>query len=206
MESQRFRPSSPNSLASRGKAWLSSGALVAATATSLLACVSQTAPSPGIDKPQLASEPPPSVPMDAQLSLGLWKSNFGPVKLVQDPNGPAGELHGVWVYDRDGQEVIGYFSGQLEGNVLQLSWTEPSTPSDLTGEGYLVFDTAGRSFQGQWWTYARDNGGEWTGLRLPVGTAAPDSDPPTEPPPSIDDGTPGPATGPAEPAPTGQTI
>ena len=96
---------------------------------------------------------------------GLWKSNFGAVKLV--PNLAAGSdaLEGVWLYERDGREVIGYFSGKADGNVLKFSWEEPSTGTPLRGTGYLVFDPAGYSFTGRWWTTNQDRGGDWNGWR-----------------------------------------
>lgn len=130
--------------------------------------------------------PPPPQPMDSQAALGLWKSSFGPVKIEPDQARGAGQLMGVWVYDRAGQEVVGYFSGPISGNVMTFTWTEPATPKDLTGSGYLVFDVAGRSFAGKWWTTARDRGGDWNGWRGEAG-AAPPGEPgqpgPAEPPP-----------------------
>jgi hypothetical protein len=73
-------------------------------------------------------------------------------------------VQGVWVYQRQGQEVVGYFAGNLRGNVLQFHWQEPNTPP-LTGEGYLVFDPTGRQYSGRWWSDRRDRVGEWNGWR-----------------------------------------
>jgi hypothetical protein len=111
--------------------------------------------------------PPPAQQMEPNLALGLWRSTFGAVKIEADNSQgglSAGNLQGVWVYQRQGQEVIGYFSGNLRGNVLQFHWQEPNNPP-LTGEGYLVFDPQGRQYEGRWWSEKRDRVGEWNGWR-----------------------------------------
>lgn len=111
--------------------------------------------------------PPPPQQMEAVRALGLWRSTFGAVKIEPDNSKgglDAGSLHGIWVYQRQGQEVIGYFSGNLRGNVLQFRWQEPSDPP-LTGEGFLVFDVQGRQYSGRWWSGKRDRVGEWNGWR-----------------------------------------
>jgi hypothetical protein len=122
--------------------------------------------------------------MDPSMALGLWNSNFGPVKIEADTSGGTGKLMGVWVYDRDGQEIIGFFSGQANGNVLNFGWEEPSTGAPLRGAGYLTFDPAGASFTGRWWTDSRDRGGDWNGWRgqnaatnAPAPAPAPAADP-----------------------------
>jgi hypothetical protein len=105
--------------------------------------------------------------MEPNLALGLWRSTFGAVKIEADNSQgglAAGNLHGVWVYQRQGQEVVGYFSGNLRGNVLQFRWQEPNNPP-LTGEGYLVFDAQGRQYEGRWWSDKRDRVGDWNGWR-----------------------------------------
>jgi hypothetical protein len=112
------------------------------------------------------SAPPPQQ-MEATRALGLWRSTFGAVKIEADSrNGglESGNLQGIWVYQRQGQEVVGYFSGNLRGNVLQFHWQEPSNPP-LTGEGYLVFDVQGRQYAGRWWSDKRDRVGDWNGWR-----------------------------------------
>ncbi|HEX2685500.1 MAG TPA: hypothetical protein VHN14_02730 [Kofleriaceae bacterium] len=76
----------------------------------------------------------------------------------------AGNLQGIWVYQRQGREVIGYFAGNLRGNVLSFRWQEPQDPP-LLGEGYLVFDAQGRQFAGRWWSDKRDRVGDWNGWR-----------------------------------------
>jgi hypothetical protein len=116
-----------------------------------------------------SNQPPPPQAMDEALALGLWKSSFGAVKLEKDDRGP-GMVHGVWIYDRQGTEVIGYFGGTLRGNVLDFTWQEPAADgTPLAGAGYLVFDTYGQRFTGRWWTTARDRVGEWTGWRQDQG-------------------------------------
>jgi hypothetical protein len=115
-----------------------------------------------------AYQAPQPQQMDEPRALGLWKSSFGAVKIEEDlktgtPGG--GVLQGVWMYQRNGADVIGYFTGKLAGNVLQFSWSEPSTGAPLEGTGYIVFDQAGQRFAGRWWTTQKDRVGEWTGWR-----------------------------------------
>jgi hypothetical protein len=129
--------------------------------------------------------PPPSQSMDPAMALGLWKSNFGAVKIDRDLGQGPDYVMGVWVYNRQGEEVIGFFDGTLEGNVLQFTWHEPSRPQDLTGAGYLVFERDGSAFSGRWWSDARDRDGAWNGWRAedaPAPAAAPAA-PAASPPP-----------------------
>ena len=114
---------------------------------------------------QPTPQPPASQPMDPAMAVGLWNSNFGAVKVEADNARGPGQLMGIWLYDRDGQEIIGFFSGSASGNVLRFTWEEPSTGAPLRGSGYLVFDPAGASFTGRWWTDNRDRGGDWNGWR-----------------------------------------
>src|SRR6476661_8345543 len=61
---------------------------------------------------QSNSSPPPPQQMEAGRALGLWRSTFGAVKIEADNSKgglQVGALQGVWVYNRQGQEVIGYF-------------------------------------------------------------------------------------------------
>lgn len=161
---------------------------VARVVAVLLACAaaagSATSTSSSSQKqlggPGSENGPPPPQQMEAARALGLWHSNFGAVKI--EPDGSkggleAGSVHGIWVYQRRGQEVIGYFAGSLRGNVLQFRWQEPNDPS-LTGEGFLVFDVQGRQYSGRWWSDRRDRVGDWSGWRQgpttrPVDTASP---------------------------------
>ncbi len=113
------------------------------------------------------NSPPPPQQMDSARALGLWRSTFGAVKIEADnAHGglPAGALQGVWMYQRQGQDVIGYFYGTLSGNVLKFHWQEPNNPP-LTGEGFIVFEQSGRQYSGRWWTDKRDRVGDWNGYR-----------------------------------------
>lgn len=113
------------------------------------------------------STPPPPQQMEAGRALGLWRSTFGAVKIEADNSKGGlntGAVQGVWVYQRSGQEVVGYFSGSLRGNVLDFRWQEPNNPP-LTGAGYLVFDPQGRQYAGRWWSDRRDRIGDWNGWR-----------------------------------------
>ena len=119
--------------------------------------------------------------MEPNLALGIWRSTFGAVKIEADNSHgglPSGSLQGVWMYQRQGQDVVGYFAGNLRGNVLQFRWQEPNNPP-LTGEGYLVFDVQGRQYAGRWWSDKRDRVGDWNGWRNPgaQGAQAPAGDP-----------------------------
>jgi hypothetical protein len=162
--------------------------LVGALALSLASANQNRAPDAPAD-PGDGGEAPAPEPMDESLAMGLWKSSFGAVKLERDDS-QDGHLMGVWLYDRSGQEVVGFFAGPISGNVLTFSWEEPSAGGSLRGGGYLVFDPRGQSFDGRWWTDDRARGGEWNGWRAP-GVSAP-----AAAPRSVPD-----ASGPAEQAP-----
>lgn len=147
--------------------------LLAVAALALAASASSRSSAP----PQPAAgawnaQPPASQAMDPRTAHGLWKSTFGAVKIEEEA---PGRVHGVWSYDREGQQVIGYFAGNLDGNVLRLTWREPAQPvpggAVLQGEGWLVFDPSGARFTGRWWTGNRDRQGDWSGWR--GGQAAP---------------------------------
>jgi hypothetical protein len=131
------------------------------------AAASSSSSSKPPEQPQYGAAPPPQA-MEITRALGLWKSSFGAVKVQEDlSNGAApggGAVHGVWVYQRQGQDVIGYFGGNLRGNVLEFAWQEPAQPP-LVGQGYIVFDPSGQRFAGRWWTTNRDRTGEWSGWR-----------------------------------------
>lgn len=127
--------------------------------------------------------PPAPQAMDPSRALGLWRSTFGAVKIEADQTRGginAGVLQGVWVYQRRGEEVIGYFSGQLRGNVFEFKWQEPNNPP-LTGSGYLVFEETGRQYTGKWWSDARDRQGDWNGWRQ---GATGNDQPPQQPAPA----------------------
>jgi len=155
--------------------------IAAGSATSSTSSSNQK-PSAG---PGSESGPPPPQQMEPAVALGLWRSTFGAVKIEPDDTKgglDAGSVHGIWVYQRQGQEVVGYFSGNLRGNVLEFRWQEPTSagaapgPRDasdpgLTGEGFLVFDVQGRQYTGRWWSDRHDRVGDWSGWRQ--GAAAP---------------------------------
>ena len=145
----------------------------------------QTAPLPPLPKA------PTPISMAGSLAMGLWSSNFGAVKIEPDPTGGEGATMGVWLYERGGQEVIGYFAGKLRGNVLEFNWHEYGQPSDLTGAGYISFQSDGKGFAGRWWSHDRRRNGLFSGERDEV-TAAPPGAPAGQPdptPPSPDDET-----------------
>ena len=65
-------------------------------------------------------------------ALGLWRSTFGAVKIEADNSKgglQTGAVQGVWVYQRQGQEVVGYFSGNLRGNVLAVPLAGAEQPA-----------------------------------------------------------------------------
>lgn len=120
--------------------------------------------------PEMARQPPPASPpqpmgMSPSQALGLWQSSFGAVKIEADPGQPDG-LMGIWLYDRTGQEVIGFFTGGLRGNVFEFTWHEPAQPRDLLGAGFLVFEPDGSRFTGTWWTGDQSRSGDWNGWRV----------------------------------------
>ena len=162
------------------------------------------------------NQPPPPQQMEPSAALGLWRSTFGAVKIEADNSKgglQTGAVQGIWVYQKQGQEVVGYFSGSLRGNVLQFRWQEPNNPP-LTGEGYLVFDVQGRQYSGRWWSDRRDRVGDWNGWRnapiqrtndpgQPYGGQGYAADPYARPPqPGPYQPAPAPQPGPYQPAPT----
>ena len=131
------------------------------------ATTGQNPPPPYQPAQQAQNQPPPPQNMEATAALGLWRSTFGAVKIEADNSKgglPSGAVQGVWVYQRAGQEVVGYFAGSLRGNVLDFRWQEPNNPP-LTGAGFLVFDPQGRQYSGRWWSDRRDRVGDWNGWR-----------------------------------------
>jgi hypothetical protein len=137
---------------------------LAAGALMVAACVpAHNARSNQSSRP--APQPPASVPMEPSSALGLWLSNFGAVKIERDDAAGGDKVMGVWVYDRGGNEVIGFFTGELSGNVLQFTWHEPAEPQALTGGGYLAFEPQGGRFSGRWWSHDRTRDGLWSGWR-----------------------------------------
>lgn len=122
--------------------------------------------------------------MDSSLAMGLWTSNFGAVKIEPNPVGGKGGTMGVWLYDRNETEVIGYFEGKLRGNVLEFNWHEHGEDdSSLTGAGYVSFQADGKGFAGRWWSHDRRRNGLFSGERDDV-TNAPPPGPSGQPAPS----------------------
>ena len=160
------------------------------------ACVVRD-PTPYDPATNSMARPPIPTPMAVEAALGLWNSTFGAVKIeladdavstpgVAPSNGSNQRLQGVWVYQRDGVEVIGYFSGPIAGNVLRFAWNEPGRNGPLTGSGYVQFGPQGQSFTGVWQTDDSTRRGTWSGWRTT--SEQPSSDagrppPPTTPPP-----------------------
>ncbi len=151
-------------------------ALAALATTVLVASASskKNEPPPTTAAGAWNAAPPPSQALPPGAATGLWKTTFGAVKVEDDG---AGRVHGVWMYQRDGRDVLGYFGGTLDGNVLRLTWREPAQAQpgevQLLGEGWLVFDPANARFSGRWWTSNRDRQGDWTGWRAPGAAPAP---------------------------------
>jgi hypothetical protein len=143
-----------------------------AAGAALLAAASATQPQqggygaayPGAPEPSSMFRPPAPEPMAPEAALGLYRSSFGPVKIERDPeSGAQSAVVGVWVYDRGGEEVVGLFEGQLQGNVLEFTWQEPAAPAPLSGQGFLVFHRDGAGFYGKWWSADGRRSGDWTG-------------------------------------------
>ncbi|TMQ20987.1 MAG: hypothetical protein E6J90_15150 [Deltaproteobacteria bacterium] len=150
-------------------------AVLAACVAAVGSATSSSNQNQSVAGPGSQASPPPPQQMDAQRALGLWRSTFGAVKIEPDDSKgglDAGSVQGIWVYQRQGQEVVGYFAGNLRGNVLQFRWQEPNDPP-LTGEGFLVFDVQGQQYSGRWWSDKRDRIGDWNGWRQAVSGARP---------------------------------
>src|SRR5262245_29527121 len=151
---------------------------VAAACLAALGSATSNNNSPAVQPQNANMSPPPPQEMDPARSLGLWRSTFGAVKIEADNTRggiAAGAVQGVWVYHRRGQEVIGYFNGQLRGNVLDFRWQEPGSTDapPLVGAGYLVFEQTGRQYSGRWWSDKRDRVGDWNGWRQANAQAQP---------------------------------
>jgi hypothetical protein len=143
---------------------------VAAACLAALGSATSNNNSPAVQPQNANLSPPPPQDMDPSRALGLWRSTFGAVKIEADNSRggiAAGAVQGIWVYQRRGQEVIGYFSGSLRGNVLDFRWQEPGSADapPLVGTGYLVFEQTGRQYSGRWWSDKRDRVGDWNGWR-----------------------------------------
>ncbi len=147
--------------------------VVAAALAALTACSGSRSQAPPPAVGAWNAQPPAAQGMDPRLAHGLWKTTFGAVKIEDESSG---RLHGVWTYPRGAEQVVGYFAGTLDGNVLRLTWREPAQPApgapQLGGEGWIVFEPTGARFTGRWWTSTRDRQGDWNGWRGPAAGAS----------------------------------
>jgi len=160
------------------------GRTLADSARLLLIAAIALAAAASAKKQTVATEPGPSqaptaVAMDPGQAVGLWRTNFGPVKIERDPQGTAAEdVQGTWYYKRGSEDVYGVFYGHLRGNILDFQWQEPGVNGPLVGAGYIAFAPDGSRFDGQWWTDARDRSGGWNGSRaVPAQPTAPPAPP-----------------------------
>jgi hypothetical protein len=153
---------------------------IALLACSTLGCLAEDAyrPQPPVVQP---SPLPPSREMEPTLALGSWRSTWGDVTIEPDAargGTPAGAVRGTWTSVQGGVASTGYFTGNLRGNVLDLSWSEPG--ARLAGAGHLVFEPSGHSYDGRWWSNARDRAGAWNGWREAAPSLLPAEPPPAE--------------------------
>lgn len=73
---------------------------------------------------------------------------------------------GVWIYTKGETEVIGYFEGRLNGNILEFDWNEPNEGGVLKGKGYIRFELDGSSFTGPWWSEDGKRTGEFKATKI----------------------------------------
>ena len=89
--------------------------IAAACFAAVGSATSNTNNGPAAQQQSQMNSPPPPQQMDPARALGLWRSTFGAVKLEADNSHgglQAGAVQGVWMYQRQGQDVIGYFYDQ----------------------------------------------------------------------------------------------
>lgn len=84
---------------------------------------------------------------------GLWRSQFGRLRLVQDGKNVNG------CYDYTGGATI---AGTLEGKKLTFKYTEPQAE----GEGWFEIAADGKSFTGQWRPKGASRWQPWNGTRI----------------------------------------
>jgi hypothetical protein len=141
--------------------------ITAACFAAVGSATSNTNNGPAAQQQSQINSPPAPQQMDPSRALGVWHSTFGAVKIgADDAHGgiQAGAIQGIWMYQRQGQDVIGYFYGTLQGNVLRFRWNEPGNPP-LNGEGYIAFNQVGSQYSGRWWSDKKDRVGDWNGYR-----------------------------------------
>jgi hypothetical protein len=86
---------------------------------------------------------------------GIWDSNWGQIKLLQQGSHVSGRYKGF----RNGS-----VSGDLDGNVFIFKWTQME--SRQWGRGYLKMSPDGERLEGRW-GYKKNytNGGRWWATR-----------------------------------------
>jgi hypothetical protein len=94
----------------------------------------------------VAAEAPPGF-------AGLWRTQFGRVRLVQDGKNISG------CYDYTGGATI---AGTLEGNKLTFAYKEPQAE----GEGWFELAADGKSFKGKWKPKSASRWQTWDGSRI----------------------------------------
>lgn len=107
----------------------------------------------------------PTREMPAGASFtGRWSTNFGEMRLTQQPDGTT---HGTFDY-----KAGGVIDGTVSGGVLSFDWSQPGDfqvgRREVNGKGYLVISDDGTEVNGKW-GYADHytGGGEWTGSKIP---------------------------------------
>lgn len=118
-------------------------------------------------------QPPPPVYDNGSSSFqhtaeieGVWDSNFGQVKFQRTEK--PGFYRGVWMFEREGEQVIGYFEGELTGKQFWFRWHQPGEDGqDRVGSGRIFFNEVGNRFDGTWATEDGGQNGNWNGSRVP---------------------------------------
>lgn len=105
-----------------------------------------------------ASIPARAMPAGASFS-GLWRSNFGDMKLTQKPDG---YTRGDFDFKTGGS-----VEGRVEGGVFVFSWVQYGDfqvgRREVSGKAYLVISDDGLSARGKWgYGDNYEGGGLWT--------------------------------------------
>ncbi|MFM7182712.1 MAG: hypothetical protein ACKO2G_14775 [Verrucomicrobiales bacterium] len=86
---------------------------------------------------------------------GVWKTNLGPVRLIEKQNQVIG------CYQSDGQAEI---EGTADNGLFKFTFREPSGKG---GTGEFKLEEDGASFSGTWKNEDGSPGGEWSGTKIP---------------------------------------
>ncbi len=86
---------------------------------------------------------------------GVWKTTFGPMRLVQNGTAVTG------CYHFQGQAEL---EGTVKGGALKITYTEPT---GVKGSAEFTLSKEGKSISGTWKTNDGKQGGEWNGTRVP---------------------------------------